>query len=403
MPPNTAAAGASSSLAEESSLTSWKIATDNSSLQAADDATNNEQYSTDDDATAAWVTPISVARRYNPRAGAPSSRSHWSIADFVVGEKLGDGMYGSVFVAQEKRSLYKIALKIVDKELLLSQQNGAQVCHSIKREIEIQSHLRHRNVLRLFGFFHDEQRVYIMLELASNGDLFDALEQRGGRFSEPEAATYVCELADALHYCHSLNVMHRDIKPENIMLGPRGELKLADFGCAVHSAQGRQRQTFRGTKDYVAPEMVAGQHSLAVDVWALGVLTYEMLCGIACPDDDDECTTFERIRQRDFKFPTDLSTDARKLITQLLAVDPAERMTLRDVPNHVWCLTNRMQRRLVTLCRPSNDVSSLHGASGASGKPLLADPGAAAVNARPSMDGADLSSRVTISKGPSKK
>ncbi|KHJ83883.1 hypothetical protein OESDEN_16410 [Oesophagostomum dentatum] len=129
--------------------------------------------------------------------------------------------------------------------------------HQVKREIEIQYHLRHPNILRLKGYFHDPQRVYIILEYADGGELYTRLKKKG-KLSEYEAARCVRQLADALKYCHDKGVIHRDIKPENILLDQKGNVKIADFGWSVVSNHSR-RLTVCGTLDYLPPEMISGK------------------------------------------------------------------------------------------------------------------------------------------------
>jgi aurora kinase, other len=117
---------------------------------------------------------------------------------------------------------------------------------------------RHENILRLYGYFYDAKRVYLILEYAAQGELYKTL-RKVGRFDEARAARYICEMAKALGYLHMKHVIHRDIKPENLLLGLKGELKIADFGWSVHAPNTR-RTTLCGTLDYLPP----GRLSLAV-------------------------------------------------------------------------------------------------------------------------------------------
>ena len=131
---------------------------------------------------------------------------------------------------------------------------------------------------------------------------------------------YIASLARALMYCHSKHVIHRDIKPENLLLGMKGELKIADFGWSVHAPNSR-RKTLCGTLDYLPPEMVQGlDHDSAVDVWSLGVLCYEFLFGQPPFEAEGHSNTYKRILRVDLRFPAEIpvSSGARDLIRKVV-------------------------------------------------------------------------------------
>ena len=143
--------------------------------------------------------------------------------DFDIGRPLGKGKFGNVYLAREKKSKYIVALKILFKSQLIK----AQVEHQLRREIEIQSHLRHPHILRLFGYFHDETKIYLILENAPRGEMYKCLQKsQGQKFDEPRASKYIKQMTEALAYCHSMKVIHRDIKPENLLLDMKGECQL---------------------------------------------------------------------------------------------------------------------------------------------------------------------------------
>lgn len=229
----------------------------------------------------------SVARYVSPIRNQtdPPSRLHathrtrptreWNLASFDIGRPLGKGKFGRVYMVRTKSEpKYILALKCLYKSEIVQSKVEKQT----RREIEIQQNLRHPNVLRLYGYFHDEKRIFLMLEFAGKGELYKQLSKHGC-FSEKRSSRYIDQMADALSYLHSKHVIHRDIKPENLLLGINGELKIGDFGWSVH-APGNRRLTLCGTLDYLPPEMVEGrEHSERVDYWALGVLTYEFLIG----------------------------------------------------------------------------------------------------------------------------
>jgi aurora kinase len=261
----------------------------------------------------------------------------WTLDDFDVGRPLGRGKFGAVYLARERSSGYVVALKVLHKQQLAA----SRVEHQLRREVEIQSHLRHPNILRLFGYFHDRERVFLILEYAAKGELYKEL-QRSGRFSEPKAATHVAALAGALAYCHAKHVFHRDIKPENLLVGLGGQVKIADFGWSVHAPSGRRR-TLCGTLDYLPPEMVEGrEHGPGVDVWGLGVLAYEFLFGGPPFEAAGHQETYRRIVRVDLQFPEApaVSSGARDFVRAMLKRDPASRLSLDAVCEHPWIVAN---------------------------------------------------------------
>lgn len=242
---------------------------------------------------------------------------------FEIGKPLGKGKFGRVYLARERQRGFVCALKVLYKEELVH----GRVEKQLRREIEIQSNLRHPNILTLYGHFHDSKRVFLVLEFAGKGELYRALRKEG-RFSEAKAAMYVAQMASALRYLHRKHVIHRDIKPENILVGLHDEIKLSDFGWSVH-APGNRRSTYCGTLDYLPPEMVVPRtpgrsYDEKIDLWSLGVLTYEFLVGEA-PFEDTPIMTTRRIARGDMKVPSFVSPEATDLIKKVSSIGPCYR------------------------------------------------------------------------------
>ncbi|CAH0389987.1 unnamed protein product [Bemisia tabaci] len=264
-----------------------------------------------------------------------SNEKKWTLQDFDVGRALGKGKFGNVYLAREKKSKYIVALKVLFKSQILE----ANFEYQLRREIEIQTHLRHPNILKMFGYFHDEKRVYMILEFAPKGELFKLLKaQENGRFTEEATANYAAQLSAALQYCHERKVIHRDVKLENLLLGAKGELKIADFGWSVHAPQSK-RTTLCGTLDYLPPEMILGkEHDEKVDIWSLGVLCYECLVGKPPFEAPTYNETYNRIKNAIVIYPAHVSTLARDLISKLLKVNPRERLPLQQILAHEWII-----------------------------------------------------------------
>ncbi|CAK7563255.1 MAG: spindle assembly checkpoint kinase [Sporothrix epigloea] len=306
-------------LDETDSLSSTTISS--AELSENDKHTNNSSESS-----------LSSAPMYNqPR--------QFHLGMFEIGRPLGKGKFGRVYLARERSSGFICALKVLYKSEL---QHGSGVEKQVRREVEIQSNLRHPNILKMYGHFHDSKRVFLILEFAGRGELYKHLRKEN-RFPEWKAAQYVAQMASALRYLHRKHVIHRDIKPENILVGIHGELKISDFGWSVH-APNHRRTTLCGTLDYLPPEMVRphgsgndNSYDEKVDLWSLGVLTYEFLVGEA-PFEDTMVMTHRRIARADMTIPSFVSPEARDLIKKLLVLDPAKRLPLDAVQQHPWII-----------------------------------------------------------------
>ncbi|KAI8059108.1 kinase-like domain-containing protein, partial [Gongronella butleri] len=255
------------------------------------------------------VADIDAQAKPLPATKTASGKREWQASDFEVGSNIGTGKFGSVYVARDQASRTVVALKILIKNELVD----AAIVPFVKREIEIHAHLEHPYILRLYGYFQDKHHLYLVLDYASQGSLYDKLGQLG-KLDEVLTARCISQVIDALTYVHSLGIIHRDIKPENILVDRNGTLKLADFGWSVHDRHGRRR-TFCGTLDYIPPEMIEGRpYDHRVDIWALGVLAYELAVGVPPFEHDDFNDTYQHILRVQFTFPDHLSANARDFI-----------------------------------------------------------------------------------------
>lgn len=262
---------------------------------------------------------------------------------FEIGKPLGKGKFGRVYLARDRVHGFICALKVLHKNEL--QEVGIE--KQARREIEIQNNLRHPNVLKMYGYFHDSKRIFLVLEFAGQGELYRHL-QKAGRFSETKSAEYIAQMAAALQYLHRKNIIHRDIKPENILLGIHGEIKLSDFGWSVHSPS-KRRQTYCGTPDYLPPEMVTSKgrgasYDEKVDLWSLGVLAYEFLVGQA-PFEDVPMMTMKRIARADMKVPSFVSPEAKDLIQKVSRIRFSAFKSHMTATNTIFSCWSSIRRR----------------------------------------------------------
>jgi len=276
---------------------------------------------------------LAIDKESTEAATTTKPKNKWALNNFDIGRKLGSGKFGNVYVAREKQSQYVVALKVLFKR----QITESNVEHQVRREIEIQSHLRHPNILRLYAYFHDQARIYLVLEYAPQGTLYNALQaQPLKRFDDRQSATYIKALCSALIYLHEKDVIHRDIKLENLLLGHKGVLKIADFGWSVHEPSS-MRMTLCGTVDYLPPEMILNEpHTKNVDLWSMGVLCFELLVGRPPFYANNYDETYKKILKVDYQLPEYVSKAAAHLISKLLVLNPENRLPLDQVMLHPW-------------------------------------------------------------------
>ena len=212
-----------------------------------------------------------------PVAYAPGAR----IDQYEVVQMLGQGGMNRVYLARDLRDQRTVVLKFPNEDLI----GNVAVFERYKREAEIGSRLNHPHVQHLLNTDEERREQYLVMEYIQGRTLRALLEeQKGEPLPVAEALRIADQVCDALLYCHEHGVYHRDIKPENVMLQEDGSVKIIDFGVAL--LEGARRVTWRGlsetvgTPDYMSPEQLRGARGLAgSDVYAVGVILYEMLCG----------------------------------------------------------------------------------------------------------------------------
>lgn len=253
---------------------------------------------------------------------------------FTFITQIGSGAFGKVYKVSSKITNKLYALKVLSK----NQLNHLKLIDQLRNELSIFARCNHENIIRLFGAFEDQHYIYMIMELANDSNLFNKLK-KAKKFSEKVAYEYLKDIIQALIYLHSQHpvILHRDLKPENILIHD-GRCKLSDFGWSNVDAE--FRNTFCGTPDYLAPEMILGSgHTEKLDIWTIGILMFELLHGKP-PFSPKERIEDQRMMQKiieknilkgEIEFSDELSTEAVDCIKQLLNSQESLRPSARDI------------------------------------------------------------------------
>jgi len=257
---------------------------------------------------------------------------------YDVKDDLGKGAFSVVKLAISKKTGEKVAVKIIDKKAASTEQDEKR----LKTEVEILKKVKHPNVVCLKDMFETSEKLCLVMELVTGGELFDKIVEKG-QYSERDASVIVQKILSAVEYLHSINIAHRDLKPENLLLkaGNDTEVMLSDFGLSKIVGAESMMETACGTPYYVAPEVLMSTgYDKEVDLWSVGVITYLLLCGFPPFYGESLPEVFEQIMKAEFDFPdpywTDISKDAKDLINKLLVVDSKARLTASQALKHPW-------------------------------------------------------------------
>jgi len=212
----------------------------------------------------------------------------------------------------------------------------------LEREIDIMKKLQHPNIIQLMEVIDSPDTLYLIIEYAGGGELFDAIVNKG-QYSEADAGKIIKQILEAIQYVHDHGIAHRDLKPENLLLSAEAKedcIKIADFGLSKDFGQ-EQLQTSCGTPDYVAPEVLLGEpYDMSVDIWSIGVICYVLLCGFPPFYGETQKELFENIMSGTFDFPSpewdSVSDGAKTFIKKILVVDASKRYTAEQALNDPW-------------------------------------------------------------------
>ncbi|XP_077132501.1 NUAK family SNF1-like kinase 1 [Ranitomeya variabilis] len=251
---------------------------------------------------------------------------------FQLLETLGRGTYGKVKRGLDKSTGMMVAVKSIQKDKITDELDRVH----LQREIEITALLKHEHIIQVFEVFESPDKIIIVMEYASSGELYDFINNKH-QLPESDARRFFRQIVSAVHYCHKNGIVHRDIKLENILLDENLNVKLADFGLSNLYHKNQVLETYCGSPLYASPEIVKGlpYRGPEVDCWALGVLLYALIYGSMPFDDSNYKILAEQIGSGLYRQPPHLS-GACGLIDWMLTVNPGRRATIEDIANHWW-------------------------------------------------------------------
>uniref|UniRef100_A0A8D3BDJ3 non-specific serine/threonine protein kinase n=1 Tax=Scophthalmus maximus TaxID=52904 RepID=A0A8D3BDJ3_SCOMX len=212
--------------------------------------------------------------------------------------------------------------------------------------------------LQLFEVIETEKTLYLIMEYASGGEVFDYLVARG-RMKEKEARAKFRQIVSAVHYCHQKNIVHRDLKAENLLLDADANIKIADFGFSNEFTAGSKLDTFCGSPPYAAPELFQGKKydGPEVDIWSLGVILYTLVSGSLPFDGQNLKELRERVLRGKYRVPFYMSTDCEGILRRFLVLNPAKRCSLEQIMKDKWINVGFDSEELKPHAEPVEDIS----------------------------------------------
>ncbi|KAJ0984235.1 hypothetical protein J5N97_002591 [Dioscorea zingiberensis] len=256
-----------------------------------------------------------------------------SVGKYHLGRTIGEGTFAKVKLGLNMDTNHKVAIKIIDKKMVLDNKLMDQV----KREISTMKLLHHPNIVKIYEVIATKTKIYLVMEYASGGQLSDQMFYLK-RLEERDARKYFQQLIDAVDYCHGKGVYHRDLKPENLLLDGEGNLKVSDFGLSVLRKPGDLLSTSCGSPSYVAPEVIAHNNyeGAAADVWSCGVVLFELLAGHLPFEDRSLTNLYRKIARAEYTCPTWFTDTQRRLISRILDPSAIRRATIAEILEDRW-------------------------------------------------------------------
>lgn len=260
-----------------------------------------------------------------------------NIGKYRLGRTIGEGTFSKVKIALNSNNGEKVAIKVIDKQMVL--KNNLK--HQVQSEIRTMKLLHHPNIVRIHEVIGTKTKIYIVMEYVSGGQLLDKISY-SNKLNECEARKLFHQLIDAVDYCHNKGVYHRDLKPENLLLDSKGNLKVSDFGLSTLNKPNDVLNTKCGSPCYVAPELLMskGYDGAAADVWSCGVILFELIAGFLPFDDQNLMNLYHKICRAEYVCAPWFTQSQKKLIAKILEPHPGKRITIAGIIDDEWFQTD---------------------------------------------------------------
>ncbi|XP_071079511.1 MAP/microtubule affinity-regulating kinase 3-like isoform X12 [Haliotis cracherodii] len=289
----------------------------------------------------------------DPRITRPRTTDEPHIGKYRLIKTIGKGNFAKVKLAKHVPTGREVAIKIIDK----TQLNPSSL-QKLFREVRIMKWLDHPNIVKLFEVIETEKTLYLVMEYASGGEVFDYLVAHG-RMKEKEARAKFRQIVSSVQYCHHKHIVHRDLKAENLLLDGDMNIKIADFGFSNEFVPGNKLDTFCGSPPYAAPELFQGKKydGPEVDVWSLGVILYTLVSGSLPFDGQNLKELRERVLRGKYRIPFYMSTDCENLLKKFLVLNPLKRASLETIMKDRWMNIGYEDDELKPFIEPPQDFN----------------------------------------------
>lgn len=271
-------------------------------------------------------------------------RDRKRLSDFRVLRHVGKGASGRVYEIEDRLTSERMALKVIEKTTVFESKDTYR--HAMDERLVLQIIRHHPYILDMRYAFQNAKRLFLVTEYCSGGDLFEYMNHRVAPLDENTTRFISAQVLLALAHLHHLGIVYRDLKLENILIDSQGHVRLADFGLTKvlrqHDGTLARTNTFCGTREYVAPEMLRGEsYDTSLDFWTFGILLYEMMAGRTPFYTSDHSEIYRRIEKSPVFYPRHLSPEARSLLSKLLVRDPSKRLGatksgIKAIFRHSW-------------------------------------------------------------------